>query len=215
LEISAREFRRLAHAVDERHHDAMRTFREETAQLHLEAVTAGRTRGQVPSDIDIAVYAESVEKAAVAVYGQASTYLSAATRPVAELFAKHHEDHAAAFGAIAGDRGTGNPNNALIAAVTPALQAVKDEAGALELAFVIENQAAATYAFALTVLTIPGAIAGTATILPIESEHAAVLGVALAKAPADLFPNGAFEAASVGEAGNPKTGLDPAKYPVG
>jgi rubrerythrin len=215
VEISARELRQLAGAVDARHRDAMRTFREETAEVHLGVAGSRRTRAQALTDVDIAVYAESVELAAVAVYGQAATYLSAATRPVGELFAKHHQDHAAAFGALAGDSATGTPNAALVAAVTPALQAIKDEAGALELAFVIENQASATYAFALTVLTIPGAIAGTATILPIESEHAAVLGVALAKAPADLFPNGAFEAASVGEAGNPKTGLDPAKYPVG
>lgn len=255
MDISPKELRQMASAVDEKHHEAMRTFREETAELHLDVVGPGPGRrrpgvstarrsfvkkaglggaalalapamlpmrgfmsaagAQAPSDIDIAAYAQSVELAAVAVYGQAAAVLSAGVKPVGELFAKHHQDHADAFGALAGDKATGKVNAALVAAVTPILQSIKDEAGALELAFVIENQAAATYAFALTALSIPAAIAGTATILPIEAEHAAILGVALKKSPVDIFPNGAFESASVGEAGNSKTGLDPSKYPVG
>ena len=170
---------------------------------------------QAPSDVDIAVYAESIELAAVAVYGQLAGVLSADMKAVGELFAQHHRDHAAVFGAQAGERATGRPNTALVAALTPRLQTVVDEAGALELAFVIENQAAATYAFALTSLSVPAAITSAATILPIETEHAAILGVVLKKSLVDSFPNGAFESASVGEAENPNTGLDPAKYPVG
>jgi hypothetical protein len=141
--------------------------------------------------------------------------LSEGVKPLGALFARHHQDHADAFGVLAGDRATRTPNAALVGALRPLLQASKDEADALELAFVMENQAAATYAFALTVLSIPAAIAGTASILPIETEHAAILGVALKKPLSDIFPNGAFEAASVGEVGTPNTGLDPAKYPVG
>ena len=170
---------------------------------------------QAPSDVDIAAYAQSIELAAVAVYGQIAGVLSADLQAVGELFALHHQDHANVFGALAGERATGNPNAALLAALTPRLQTTGNEAGALELAFVIENQAAATYAFALTSLSTPAAIASAATILPIETEHAAILGVALKKSLVDSFPNGAFEAASVGEAENPNTGLDPAKYPVG
>ena len=247
MEISAKELRQMASAVDEKHQEVMKTFRAETAELHLDTVgtsrrrflrRAGTTAGvgaaaltigpallpasgllasasaQTLTDVDIAVYAQSVELAAVAVYGAAAAALSSATKPVGELFAKHHQDHADAFGSLAGDKAVKAPNAALVAAVTPLLQAVKTETDALNLAFVIENQAAATYAFALTVLSVPAAIAGTATILPIEAEHAVILGAALKMAPASLFPNGAFESASVGAAGDPKTGLDPAKYPV-
>jgi hypothetical protein len=195
----------MASAADEMHHEAMRTFRAETAGASAHASI----------DVDLAVYAQSVELAAVAVYMQVAGALSDTMRPLGALFASHHQDHANAYGAAAGDQATRTANTALLAAITPLVQAVTDEASALELAFVIENQAAATYAFALTVLSTPAAIAAAATILPVEAAHAALLGVALEKAPADIFPNGAFEAASVGEAGNSKTGLDPNKYPTG
>jgi hypothetical protein len=101
------------------------------------------------------------------------------------------------------------PNAKLVAA------AVKDEKSALELAFVLENQAAETYAFGLTVAKGGDAIGGMATILPIEAEHAAILGVALGKSPADIFVNGAFESAAVGDGTDVKKGIDPAKFPVG
>jgi hypothetical protein len=58
------------------------------------------------------------------------------------------------------------------------------------------------------------AIAGMATILPIETEHAAVLGAALGKPVADIFVNGAFEGATVGDGKDVKKGIDPAIYPV-
>jgi rubrerythrin len=170
---------------------------------------------QAPSDVDIAAYAQSIELAMVAVYGQVAGVLSADGKVVGELFARHHQEHADEFGALAGARATGQPNAALIAALAPRLQTTNDQAAALELAFVIENQTAATYAFALTSLSDAAAIVSMATILPIETEHAAVLGIALQKSLVDIFPNAAFEAASVGEAGSSNTGLDPAKYPVG
>ncbi len=53
----------MATAVDEQHRAAMRTFREETAELHL-----GAAARLSLSDVDIAVFAESVELAAVAIY---------------------------------------------------------------------------------------------------------------------------------------------------
>src|SRR5438445_211556 len=106
----------MANAVDEKHHAAMRTFREETADVHLDAVSAARRRfmkrasvggaaialapallpmsGLLPaadaqglSDDDIAAYAQSVELAAVAAYQAAGAKLSAATKPVGDLFA--------------------------------------------------------------------------------------------------------------------------------
>ena len=56
------------------------------------------------------------------------------------------------------------PNKTLIAAVTPTLQAITDEMGALEFAFTLEGQAAYTYAAALTLLQDPVYAAATATI---------------------------------------------------
>ena len=99
MEITTKELRQMASAVDERHRDAMRTFKEEAGDLHLDAVrdrrsalgTAGiigaaglaiaaapallpvssllpGASGAELTDVDIAVFAESVELAAVAIY---------------------------------------------------------------------------------------------------------------------------------------------------
>ena len=91
---------------------------------------------------------------------------------------------------------------------------MKDEKGALTLAFGLENQAAETYAFGLTAATGMDAIAGMATILPIEAEHAAILGAALGMPVPDIFINGAFESAAVGDGSDIKKGLDPTLFPV-
>ena len=70
------------------------------------------------------------------------------------------------------------------------------------------------YAFGLTVASSMPAYSGMATILPIESEHAAVLGAAMGKPLADVFVNGAFESAAVGDGSDVKKGLDPSVFPV-
>ena len=166
------------------------------------------------TDEDLAAFAQSIELAAVAAYGMAAAALSSATKPVGQLFATHHQQHADAFGAVAGSKAVKGPNQALVTALTPALQAVKDEKGALELAFGLENQAAETYAFGLTAATGSDAVSGMATILPIEAEHAAILGVALGMSVPDIFVNGAFESAAVGDGSSIKKGLDPSVFPV-
>jgi rubrerythrin len=242
VELTERELRTLANAADEHHRDAMRTFDEDVRALHNDAVDRGRRRflggavtggaalalaptlrgrrwfrsasAQEMTDEDLAAFAQSVELAAVAAYGQAAGVLSAATKPVATLFQGHHQEHADAFGALAGAQAVDGPNEKLVAALTPALQAVKDETGALELAFGLENQAAETYAFGLTAAASTEAASGMATILPIESEHAAVLGAALGKPLGDVFVNGAFESAAVGDGTDITKGIDPAQFPV-
>lgn len=243
MEITHHELKGMVADVDDLHHDAMRTFREETGELHLSASRSSRRRflagtaatgaalaigpvfapthrllspaaAQGISDVDVAVFAESVELAAVAAYQMAAGVLSAGTRPVGELFAQHHQDHAEAFAALAGDAATGEPNAALVTALTPTLEGIDSEQAALDFAFVLENQAAATYAFGLTVLTLPEAVKGTSTILPVESAHAGVLGAALGKELAGMFPTGAFIPAQVGDGSDPNQGLDPAQFPV-
>lgn len=242
MEISAKELSRMASDVDDLHREAMRTFRDETAELHLSVSGAARRRflagagaggaalavgaafapatflsaaaAQALDDGGIAAFAQSVELAAVAAYGMAAAVLTPATLPVGMLFAQHHQEHANAFGALAGDKATGTANAALLTALTPTLQGLDTEAKALEFAFGLELQAAETYAFALTALENPQAALSTATILPIEMAHAGVLGVALGKDFDDLFPTGAFVAAAVGDGRDIEKGLDPAAFPV-
>jgi hypothetical protein len=176
------------------------------------------------TDTVIAGYAQSVELAAVAAYTAAAPALTGDTLAVAQLFLSHHQDHADAFGGVAGDDARPEANAKLVAAVTPTLETVAagvadGQAGSeeltgavLEFARVLENQAAYTYAAALTLLIDPAYAAATSTILPIEAQHATVLAAALGMGPDALFPTGAFESAALGDGTDPKAGLDPAVF---
>jgi hypothetical protein len=239
MQLNERELHELASEVDDMHHESMRTFKEETADLHVDAVRARRrfiagsasvaavgaavllpglparlaaARGLALDDATIAGYAQGVELAAVAVYTMAAPLLTPATLPVAQLFMSHHTDHAAAFGAVAGSHATTTPNAKLVAALGPSIAALKTEMDALGFAFVIEGQAAYTYAAALTLLQDPKYAAATATILPIEAQHQVVLGLALGKSVTDVFPTGAFESSALGDGTDPLKGLDPAVF---
>jgi hypothetical protein len=247
MQLTSRQFRSLAADVDDLHHENMKTFAEETADIHLDAAkssrrgfiagsagvvgavavgstlllprglsipvaAAGRSAAAGLDDTTIAGYAQGIELAAVAAYTAAAGVLSKDTLPVAELFLSHHQQHADAFGAVAGDRATTEPNAALMTALGPTLAGIKDEMAALEFAFVLEGQAAYTYAAALTLLTDPAYAAATSTILPIEAQHQTVLGLALGKSVEDCFPTGAFESASLGDGTDPLAGLDPAVF---
>ena len=241
MQLTSRQFRSLAADVDDLHNENMKTFAEEIADLHLDSYRASRRRfiagsagvvgavaigstlllprgltlGAAAAGLDdatIAGYAQSIELAAVAAYTAAAAVLSKDTLPVGQLFMSHHQQHADAFGAVAGMHATTEANPKLLAAVGPALAAIKDEMAALEFAFVLEGQAAYTYAAALTLLSDPAYAAATATILPIEAQHQTVLGLALGKSVEDCFPTGAFESTTLGDGTDPLAGLDPAVF---
>lgn len=253
MQISSKELLDLANSVDDQHHEAMRTFREEMSEAHLAAARGSRRSfvkkasivsaggaligsGLVPfnrlvtagaqelTDTVIAGYAQSVELAAVAAYTAAAPALTGDPLAVAGMFLNHHQQHADAFGAVAGDDARPEANPKLVAAVTPTLETVaagvanggagSEEltAAVLEFARVLENQAAYTYAAALTLLTDAAYASATSTILPIEAQHGAVLAIALGKGPEDIFPTGAFESAALGDGTDPLKGLDPATF---
>lgn len=252
MQISAKELRHLASDVDDMHHEAMRTFKEEAADLHLDATrgarrsflkksglaavggtllsagggiaTISRFGGLAAAqegltDTQIAGFAQGVELAAVAAYQAAAPKLSGDVLAVATLFAGHHQEHADAFGSVAGDDAQPEPNAALVEAVTPTLEAVaaaepSDELTAQILGFAkgVENQAAYTYAFALTALQDAAFAAATSTILPIEAQHATVISLALGEGPDMWFPTEAFESTAVGDGTDPLEGFDPAVF---
>jgi hypothetical protein len=237
MHISYRDLYRLAGDVDELHHEQMKTFKEEAADLHVDAARTARHRTSlaVPAaiggaalvalpfmssrvaaqgldDQTIAGYAQSIELAAVEAYKAAAPVLSAATLPVAQLFMSHHQQHADAFGAVAGAKKATGPNQKLVTALGPTLAGIKDEMAALNFAFVLEGQAAYTYAAALTLLQDPAYAAATSTILPIEAQHQVVLGLAVGKSVDDVFPTGGFESTKLGDGTDPIAGLDPAVF---
>jgi hypothetical protein len=232
MEISERQLRRLTVDVDEQHRDGMATMASDIAELHAEtrtyrqslpravatlgALTIGTSvlslRSLLPAgaqeltDGDIAVFAESVELAAVEAYKAAagSGKLQPAVVEVGTTFAGHHAEHAKAFAGASGGKATGKPNPKLLEAVGGQLKAAKDQAAILEIAYGLENAAAATYLFALGALKSEAALALTASILPVESQHAVVLGSALGKPATEFVPS--FETQD--------KAVDPAKFPA-
>lgn len=143
---------------------------------------AAAQSGGAPSDKDIALFAASVEFAAVEAYKAAAASGKVKTQAVADAaqkFAGHHNEHGKAFSAYAGK--TPGPNKKVLAMVGDQLKAAKDEMGVVNLAYGLENAAAATYLFGLGVLQDPAAFQAAASILPVESQHATVLGSVLGK----------------------------------
>jgi hypothetical protein len=156
-------------------------------------------------DLTIALFAEQVELAAVAAYEAAAGtgLLDPTAVEVGTLFATHHGDHAGAFASFAGDQATGVPNQAILDVFAPMIAEAPDQAALLQIAFDLEQGAASTYHFALGVLG-PEAAAATSTILPIEAQHAVVLGQFLELPIADWMPP--FETSDAA--------LDPTTYPL-
>lgn len=158
------------------------------------------------TDADIAAFAESVELAAVEAYAAAAATnkLAAPVVQAATTFAGHHREHAAAFGGAAGAKATGKPNPLLLQSVGDQLKNARDQEGILQIAFDLEGAAAGTYLFALGALKSEDALKLAASILPVESQHAVVLGQVMGKAAEDFVPS--FE--------NQSQAIDPAKFPT-
>lgn len=163
------------------------------------------------TDADIAGYAGGVELAAVAAYKAAISSGKVTDKAVgaaATVFMGHHQDHANAFNKAAGDKAQKVPNKTILAAVGGQIGKAVDQKAILEIAFSVENAAAATYLFAIGALKDPGALALTASILPVEAQHAVILGTVLKKTTLELFPD-------KGKSFEVQTGaLDPASNPA-
>lgn len=133
------------------------------------------------SDEDLAAFAQSLELAAVAAYGATidTGKLDRAVADVAQTFQGHHQDHADQFGALAGDAATDEANQGVLDVFGPKIADAEDQDALLQIAQDLENGAASTYFFSLGVLADLRAAEAVATVLPIESQHAVVLGQAL------------------------------------
>ena len=148
----------------------------------------------------LAAFAQSVELAAVEAYKAAAGSGKVTTKAVGEaatLFAGHHTEHAAAFGGAAKTKAYNKPNPKLLAAVAEQLKGAADEKAIIKIAYDLENAAAATYLFALGATTDKGALGLMASILPVEAQHAVVLGSVLAVPTAMLIPGFETDTAAV------------------
>ena len=137
-------------------------------------------------DLALARFAAGLELAAVAAYNVASGTgrLSGPTAAIASMFAGHHQDHADALNAIVGEEeAVGKPNAAVLKRFAPRITRASDEKQILGIGLAIEEAATSTYYFALGVIEDPQHAGALATILPVESQHATVLGTLLGREP--------------------------------
>jgi Ferritin-like domain len=168
--------------------------------------------GQTVSDADrtLAAFAESVELAVVTAYQAAAAsgkLKTTSVTTVATTFASHHHDHATAFGSAASSKATHKSNPKLTDTVNGQIQSSATEKAVLQVLYTVESAAASTYLYALGALQDNATLSLAASILPVESQHAVILGILLNK---DARTNADFLPSFITQ----DPALTPDKYPV-
>ncbi len=176
------------------------------------------------ADAQLVRFAESVERAAVAAYEAAAgtRLFTPAEEELLRLFARHHGEHAEAhLGILNNDKVAAKTyekkpaaaNARLLSEVQRKLQdAVATTGGdaavkkaVLRVAYDLEEGAAATYLLALGALETQSVAGAAATILPVEGQHATVLGQILELSVSAFLPSFQSDAAQ----------LSPSAYALG
>jgi hypothetical protein len=138
-------------------------------------------RQPTTDDIPILVFGQSLELAAVSVYGTAAGTgkLNEDNTAIVESFQNHHLQHGQAYAGLAGKAALNRPNDSLVAAFGPRVSRAPDVRGILQVLFELETVAASTYVAGLGNIRGLNASTTMANIMPIESRHAVVWGEAL------------------------------------
>ena len=155
---------------------------------------AGQETDQPLTEAELAAFAEAVELAAAAAYDQAGPRLSdPALQKAIAGFGGHHREHAARFAAASEGKATGAPNPMLMQVVGDQLRDAQNEKSVAKVLYDLESGLAGTHLYALGVSTSAPSLQLTASVLPVESAHAAQIGLALGLqlAPADTAPSAA------------------------
>jgi hypothetical protein len=139
-------------------------------------------------DEDLVAFLASIELAAVHLHAAGARLL---ITPVAiqasAAFGAHHAAHAAALARL-GSGTAPRANQALLSNLSASSQGLVTEQGQLELLYTLEEELAATYEGVLGRLTTTPGLAEAAAILPVECQHAVVLGTILAKPMDGIIP---------------------------
>jgi hypothetical protein len=161
------------------------------------------------TESELAAFAEAVELAAVAAYEHPAVANNGELQRDGR--ANHHREHAARFAAAAGDKATGRPNPMLLQLVSDQLRDAPDEVAAARVLYNLESGLVGTHLYALGVMESTAGLQLTASVLPVESSHAALLAsnIGLPLAPPDSSP---ATPAVVPPFETEDKRLDPAKY---
>jgi hypothetical protein len=148
--------------------------------------------GGIQPDAGIFRLASSLEHYAVGLYGTAASsglVTTAAIGDAAKYFASQHADHASADEQLTTKAG-GTPfttaNQAVADMLKPRVDALKNEADVVKLAYDVESVAAATYFSTIGAFKDITSNAAAASILAVEARHVAVLGMWLSGLPTPL-----------------------------
>ena len=149
------------------------------------ALPVGRAFGQEaeePAPDDVGAFLESIELAAAEAYGAAAAtgkLTTPAVSQAANAYGGHHREHAAAVARVAGAKATGRANPNLVRTLRDQLSSARDEKAAARILYDLENGLAGAYIRALSTLKDPQASASAASVIPVEAQHAVVLGTAI------------------------------------
>jgi hypothetical protein len=133
-------------------------------------------------DLDMIRFMASVELALVEVYRAAGETgkLGADVSDAISMFGSHHQEHADALNAVIGETGTvTEPNKRLRDQYRQMIQSAADQDAVLDVVYGLEEAVASTYLVTVGELTDSTDAAALATVLPVESQHATVLGTLL------------------------------------
>jgi hypothetical protein len=150
-----------------------------------------------------ASFAESVELSLVGAYDVIVERTSEQLRPLVDTYRRHHADHAEACAELAGADAGGEPNAALSELLAPSLAALSGQGEALAFARALEDQVAATYAYAATSLDDPQAAGTVTSIMAVEASHAASLRALLDEPVEASFPDGPFDTTDIARGFSP------------
>ncbi|MBA3653069.1 MAG: ferritin-like domain-containing protein [Actinobacteria bacterium] len=164
-----------------------------------------------PTAPELAAFAETIELAAASFYGALRQRVA---RPQAvsaiTAYAVHHKDHAGALGPIAGEKRTGKVNQLLMPTLNDQLSRAANESDVIRVAYDLENGLASTYLFIIDTITDRDTLKVAASILPVEAQHAVVLGSLIGRTAKDLT---ASDKDKLGYESEDRH-LDPAQFPT-
>jgi hypothetical protein len=141
---------------------------------------AAQTQEKKLTEPELAAFAEAVELAAAGAYQQGGARLTTpALQQAIAANMDHHQQHAARFAAGAGAKATGQPNPKLAGILDDQLRVAPDEKSAAKVFMDLENALAATHLYSLGIAQSAPALQLAASVLPVESAHAAEIGAAL------------------------------------
>ena len=164
------------------------------------------TRSVSSTDVDLAAFIVTVELGLVSAYASAGAKIpDPRDAALARTFAAQHRDHADVWAGVAGSKTVRRPNPRLLRATLADVAGAATPGGVYGVMQILEDRVAATYQHALERLLSDAHLELAASILPVECQHAVVLGILAGKQLKELIPVN-FQ--------TPEDFIDPAVFPI-